>query len=73
MLEGQLDALVSGEKLVTGEIGDVILAPEERWHRATTHGTGPSTRLAVTPRLKESQVHYMQPRRGPGRIAEGSI
>jgi mannose-6-phosphate isomerase-like protein (cupin superfamily) len=60
VLEGQLDVLVSGEKLVTGEVGDVILAPEERWHRATTHGTGPSTRLAITPRLKEGQVHYMQ-------------
>src|SRR5260221_12676725 len=65
VLEGQLDVLVSGEKLVTGEIGDVIQAPEERWHRATTHGTGPSTRLAITPRLKEGQVHYMQP--GGGR------
>jgi mannose-6-phosphate isomerase-like protein (cupin superfamily) len=65
VLEGQLDVLVSGEKLVTGEIGDVIFAPEERWHRATTHGTSPSTRLAITPRLKEGQVHYMQP--GGGR------
>jgi mannose-6-phosphate isomerase-like protein (cupin superfamily) len=66
VLEGQLDVLVSGEKLVTGDIGDVILAPEERWHRATTHGTSPSTRLAITPRLKEGQVHYMQPAAGPG-------
>ena len=66
VLEGQLDVLVSGEKLVTGEVGDVILAPEERWHRATTHGSGPSTRLAITPRLKEGQVHYAQPGGGGG-------
>jgi mannose-6-phosphate isomerase-like protein (cupin superfamily) len=61
VLEGRLDVLVSGEKLVTGDVGDVIQAPAERWHRASTHpGSGPSTRLAMTPRLKEGQVHYFQ-------------
>ena len=34
---------------------------EERWHRATSHPGAPSTRLAITPRLKEGQVHYFQP------------
>ena len=61
VLEGKLDVLVSGEKLVTGDVGDIILAPEERWHRATSHPGSPSTRLAITPRLKEGQVHYLQP------------
>lgn len=61
VLEGRLDVLVSGEKLVTGDVGDIILAPNERWHRATSHPGGPSTRLAITPRLKEGQVHYFQP------------
>jgi len=61
VLEGRLDVLVSGEKLVTGDVGDIIMAPNERWHRATSHPGGPSTRLAITPRLKEGQVHYFQP------------
>jgi mannose-6-phosphate isomerase-like protein (cupin superfamily) len=61
VIEGRLDVLVSGEKLVTGDLGDIILAPEERWHRATSHPGAPSTRLAITPRLKEGQVHYYQP------------
>jgi mannose-6-phosphate isomerase-like protein (cupin superfamily) len=60
VLEGRLDVLVSGEKMVTGDVGDIVLAPEERWHRATSHPGGPSTRLAITPRLKEGQVHYFQ-------------
>ena len=61
VLEGQLDFLIEGEPLVTGTVGDVILAPNERWHRATSHGTGKATRLAITPRNKEGQVHYFQP------------
>lgn len=62
VIEGQLDVLISGEKgLVQGELGDVIMAPDQRWHRANSHpGSGPSTRLAMTPRLKEGQVHYGQ-------------
>jgi hypothetical protein len=62
VIEGKLDVLISGEKgLVTGDLGDVIMAPNERWHRATTHpNSGPSTRLAMTPRLKEGQIHYFQ-------------
>jgi mannose-6-phosphate isomerase-like protein (cupin superfamily) len=61
VLEGQLDFLIEGESLVTGTVGDVVLAPNERWHRATFHGTGMATRLAITPRNKEGQVHYSQP------------
>jgi mannose-6-phosphate isomerase-like protein (cupin superfamily) len=61
VLEGQLDFLIEGEPLVTGMVGDVVLAPNERWHRATSHGTGKATRLAITPRNKEGQVHYFQP------------
>jgi mannose-6-phosphate isomerase-like protein (cupin superfamily) len=61
VLEGQLDFLIEGEALVTGTVGDVILAPNERWHRATFHGDGMATRLAITPRNKEGQVHYFQP------------
>jgi mannose-6-phosphate isomerase-like protein (cupin superfamily) len=61
VLEGKVDVKVSGEKLVTGEVGDVMLAPEERWHRPSTLGDTPSTRLAITPRMQESQVHLYQP------------
>ncbi|HEV3214612.1 MAG TPA: cupin domain-containing protein [Vicinamibacterales bacterium] len=61
ILEGQLDFLIEGEPLVTGSVGDVVHAPNERWHRATFHGTGMATRLAITPRNKEGQVHYLQP------------
>ena len=62
IIEGQLTVRISGEKaLVQGTLGDVIMAPNERWHRAScTPNTGPCTRLAMTPRLKEGQVHYEQ-------------
>jgi len=44
-----------------GELGDVINANEERWHRATScPNTGKSIRMAMTPRSKEGQVHYFQ-------------
>jgi mannose-6-phosphate isomerase-like protein (cupin superfamily) len=67
VIEGKLDVLVSGEPLVTGEVGDIIQAPNERWHRATTHPhSGWSTRLAMTPRNKEGQVHYFQANPSPG-------
>ncbi len=60
IIEGKIDVLVSGEQLVTGEVGDIIQAPNERWHRATSHEGGMATRLAITPRHKEGQVHYYQ-------------
>jgi hypothetical protein len=46
---------------VTGTVGDVIQAPNERWHRATPRAPGTATRLAITPRTKERRVHYSQP------------
>ena len=67
VIEGQLDVLVSGKGIVSGQFGDVIMVPTGRWHRATSHpNSGPSTRLAMTPRLKEGQVHYMQVDGPPG-------
>jgi mannose-6-phosphate isomerase-like protein (cupin superfamily) len=60
VIEGRLDVKISGEPLVTGDVGDIILAESERWHRATSHPGGYSTRFAITPRLKEGQVHYTQ-------------
>ena len=61
VLEGQLDFLIEGEPLITGTGGDVIQAPNERWYRATSRAPGMATRLAITPRNKEGQVHYYQP------------
>ena len=68
VIEGSLTVKISGEKdLAVGQTGDVIMAPNERWHRATcTPNTGPCTRLAMTPRLKEGQVHYFQTDTAPG-------
>lgn len=68
VIEGQLTVRISGEKaLAQGQLGDVIMAPNERWHRATCAlETGPCTRLAMTPRLKEGQVHYFQTDAEPG-------
>jgi mannose-6-phosphate isomerase-like protein (cupin superfamily) len=67
VLEGQLDVLITGEPLVTGEVGDVIQAANERWHRASCHpNAGVCTRLAMTPRNKEGQVHYFQTDQPPG-------
>lgn len=68
VIEGGLTVKISGEKqLVVGQTGDVIMAPNERWHRATcTPNTGPCTRLAMTPRLKEGQVHFFQTDTAPG-------
>ena len=58
---GNVCALISGVGVVHGELGDVINANEERWHRATScPNTGKSIRMAMTPRSKEGQVHYYQ-------------
>ena len=67
VIEGQLDVLVTGYGIVHGETGDVIQANDTRWHRATcAPNTGTCTRLAMTPRLKEGQVHYFQTDQPPG-------
>ena len=67
VIEGQLDVLITGKGVVHGETGDVIQANDTRWHRATcAPNTGTCTRLAMTPRLKEGQVHYFQTDQPPG-------
>ena len=67
VIEGNLSVLISGKGVVAGELGDVIQANNERWHRATcTPNTGTCTRLAMTPRNKEGQVHYVQTDAPPG-------
>jgi mannose-6-phosphate isomerase-like protein (cupin superfamily) len=59
IMEGKEDFLIEGVPLITAEFGDIIFAPEERWHRATAAGPGYGTRLAITPR--PPSLHYNQP------------
>ncbi len=59
VLEGKEDFLIEGVPLITADVGDIVFAPEERWHRATAAGTGMGTRLAMTPR--PPSLHYYQP------------
>jgi mannose-6-phosphate isomerase-like protein (cupin superfamily) len=59
ILEGKQDFLIEGEPLITAGEGDIVFAPDERWHRATANGKGMSTRLAITPR--PPSLHYYQP------------
>jgi mannose-6-phosphate isomerase-like protein (cupin superfamily) len=59
VMEGRLEFLIEGEPLISADVGDIVFAPEERWHRALSAGTGMGTRLAITPR--PPSLHYYQP------------
>src|SRR5579863_2231850 len=58
VMEGQEQFLIEGVPLITADVGDIVFAPEERWHRALASGTGFGTRLAITPR--PPSLHYYQ-------------
>lgn len=60
VIEGEIDLKVSGESLVTGQLGDVVMAAKNRWHRASFGGKGMSTRLALMPRYKEGLAVMLQ-------------
>jgi len=62
VLEGKVDYLLEGQKLFTAEEGDVVYAPQGRWHRASFGGTGMATRLAINPRPEG--MHNYQPADG---------
>lgn len=62
VLEGREEFLIEGEPLISANFGDVVFAPEERWHRALAAGDGMGTRLAITPR--PPSLHYYQPGQG---------
>jgi len=64
IMEGKEEFLIEGVPLIAAEFGDIVFAPEERWHRALAAGTGYGTRLAITPR--PPSLHYYQPGRGGG-------
>jgi mannose-6-phosphate isomerase-like protein (cupin superfamily) len=59
VMEGKEEFLIEGEPLISADVGDIVFAPEERWHRALAAGTGMGTRLAITPR--PPSLHYYQP------------
>ncbi len=48
--EGTIDYKMEGMPVYTANVGDVVYAPQGRWHRASWAGTGMSTRIAINPR-----------------------
>ncbi len=59
VLEGKIDYLIEGQPLFTASEGDIVYAPQGRWHRASFGGDGMSTRLAINPRPQG--MHNYQP------------
>jgi mannose-6-phosphate isomerase-like protein (cupin superfamily) len=59
VLEGKIDFLIEGVPFFTAEQGDVVYAPQGRWHRASAGGTDMSTRVAINPR--PDGMHNYQP------------
>ena len=62
ILEGKIDYLLEGVPFFTAEQGDVVYAPQGRWHRASFGGTDMATRLAINPR--HEGMHNFQPPEG---------
>jgi len=48
--EGTVDYKMEGMKVFTADVGDIVYAPQGRWHRASWAGDGMSTRIAINPR-----------------------
>jgi mannose-6-phosphate isomerase-like protein (cupin superfamily) len=48
--EGTVDYKMEGLPFYTANVGDIVYAPQGRWHRASWAGTGMSTRIAINPR-----------------------
>lgn len=48
--EGSMDYKMEGMKVYTAHVGDVVYAPQGRWHRASWAGNGMATRIAINPR-----------------------
>ncbi|HEU0095726.1 MAG TPA: cupin domain-containing protein, partial [Rhizomicrobium sp.] len=60
--EGKIDYKMEGMKVYTGDIGDIVYAPQGRWHRASWAGDGMSTRIAINPRPEG--MHNFDPAAG---------
>jgi mannose-6-phosphate isomerase-like protein (cupin superfamily) len=48
--EGTVDYKMEGMPVFTAKVGDVVYAPQGRWHRASWSGKAMSTRIAINPR-----------------------
>jgi mannose-6-phosphate isomerase-like protein (cupin superfamily) len=48
--EGTVDYKMEGMPFFTANVGDVVYAPQGRWHRASWAGNAMSTRIAINPR-----------------------
>jgi mannose-6-phosphate isomerase-like protein (cupin superfamily) len=48
--EGTVDYKMEGMPVFTANVGDVVYAPQGRWHRASWAGNAMSTRIAINPR-----------------------
>lgn len=59
VLEGKIDFLIEGVPFFTADQGDVVYAPQGRWHRASFGGQAMATRLAINPR--PDGMHNYQP------------
>jgi len=47
ILEGQIEYKIGSLPIFLADVGDVVYAPKQMWHRAHHAGTGRSTRLAM--------------------------
>jgi mannose-6-phosphate isomerase-like protein (cupin superfamily) len=61
--EGKIDYLMEGMKVFTAEPGDVVYAPQGRWHRATWANGQMDTRIAINPRPEG--MHNFDPNPAP--------
>jgi len=59
VLEGKIDFLIEGVPFFTADQGDIVYAPQGRWHRASFGGRAMATRLAINPR--PDGMHNYQP------------
>ncbi len=48
--EGTIDYKMEGMTVFTANVGDIVYAPQGRWHRASWAGSSMSTRIAINPR-----------------------
>ncbi len=55
--EGTMDYKMEGMKVFTADVGEVLFAPQVRWHRASWAGNGMATRIAINPRREGLQSY----------------
>jgi len=60
VMEGQIDYQIEGVPFFSAQQGDIVYAPQGRWHRASFGGEGPATRLAINPR-PDGMHNYQAP------------